>query len=263
MPVAGIPDVVPGRLTPWWEATRPPTSTRQWTSPSSTDSVRSRTRPSAMKIGSPSLTAAVRPAHPTGSVSSSPGCSTSVVRINCDSVRIETKPPLRSPSRSFGPGRSPRMPTHLPMSSPAARIRSMFSAWVSRSAWEKLSRKTSAPAEIIRSRIFGARDAGPTVATILVRRWVCSITGVPILNTCVSAALPARLDRSRSFIGLAPVRAAGELVPASASSRARRARGRPRRDRPRGSGCRAAARARWRRRARRRPRRGRGTTERR
>ena len=168
-PAAGIPEL-PGRLTPWWEATRPPASTMQRISSPSTSSARRRTLPSARKTGSPSCTAAVRPSQPTGSSSLEPIVRSAVVRVSSLPASISTNPPSTSSSRSFGPGRSPSTPTHLPISSPAARIRSTFSAWLAWSPWEKLSRKTSAPAEIRRSSIFGDREAGPTVATIFVLR---------------------------------------------------------------------------------------------
>ena len=54
--------------------------------------------------------------------------------------------------------------------SAAARTRSAFSACSSRLPCEKFSRATSIPASTIRTSVSGSRDAGPMVATILVRR---------------------------------------------------------------------------------------------
>ena len=52
----------------------------------------------------------------------------------------------------------------------ASRTRSATSAWSSALPWEKLSRATSIPAATIFTRTSGSREAGPMVATILVRR---------------------------------------------------------------------------------------------
>src|SRR5579875_2219319 len=79
-------------------------------------------------------------------------------------------PPPSEPMRSFGPGRSWRIATCRPTAAAAARTRRAFSACSSRSPWEKFSRATSIPARTIRSSVWGSREAGPMVATILVRR---------------------------------------------------------------------------------------------
>ena len=54
---------------------------------------------------------------------------------------------------------------------------SIVCAWRSGPAWEKLRRKTSVPASIICSSTPGDQLAGPTVATILVRRgrWAAAL----------------------------------------------------------------------------------------
>ena len=49
-------------------------------------------------------------------------------------------------------------------------MRSTVSACWAGSPWAKLSRATSIPAATMRSSTGGSRDAGPTVATILVER---------------------------------------------------------------------------------------------
>ena len=71
-----------------------------------------------------------------------------------------------------------------PTSSEASRIASIVSAWRWRSAWEKLSRKTSTPASINWTRTGGSQLAGPTVAMIFVRR---------SFLFCGSACIEARL----------------------------------------------------------------------
>jgi hypothetical protein len=52
----------------------------------------------------------------------------------------------------------------------ASRTRRAVSAWSSLVPCEKFSRATSMPASTIRTSTSGAREAGPTVATIFVRR---------------------------------------------------------------------------------------------
>ncbi len=62
------------------------------------------------------------------------------------------------------------IPTSRPTSSLTARIRRTFSACSSGVPWAKLSRKTSTPASKSSRSTSGELLAGPTVATILVRR---------------------------------------------------------------------------------------------
>ena len=95
--------------------------------------------------------------------------------------------------RSFGPGRSPSTATSRPTRPAAARIDSIVPAWRSRSACEKLRRKTSTPASIRRSRTAGSQLAGPTVAMIFVRRPTTLLVGVIFACTFMtveSARLP-------------------------------------------------------------------------
>ena len=79
-------------------------------------------------------------------------------------------PSFSSPMRSLGPGRSWRIATCRPARSAAVRTRWAVSAWSDRVPWEKFSRATSIPAATIRSSVCTSREAGPIVATILVRR---------------------------------------------------------------------------------------------
>ncbi len=85
-----------------------------------------------------------------------------------------TLPPGNRPTRIFGPHRSASTATGR---SPAAsRMAAYDSPWVWWSPWEKFRRKTSAPAAMSsRSRATDAL-AGPTVATIFVRRRLSSST---------------------------------------------------------------------------------------
>ena len=88
-------------------------------------------------------------------------------------VSSSAKSSRSSPIRSFGPGRSPSTATSRPTRSAAARIASIVRAWRSGSAWEKLRRKTSAPASISARARPASQLAGPTVAMIFVRRSSC------------------------------------------------------------------------------------------
>ena len=108
--------------------------------------------------------------------SASPSSSCGV-RVTCMPVSSSAKSSRSSPIRSFGPGRSPRIATSRPTVCEAARIAAIVSACFSGPAWEKLRRKTSVPASIICSSTPGDQLAGPTVATILVRRgmWAAAL----------------------------------------------------------------------------------------
>src|SRR5438309_9415957 len=74
------------------------------------------------------------------------------------------------------------MATLRPAAWAAFRIRWAFSAWSSRLPCEKFSRATSIPASTIRFRVSTSRDAGPMVATILVRRSGRLIALLTLLN---------------------------------------------------------------------------------
>ena len=85
-------------------------------------------------------------------------------------LRVRTRLPgvPELPTRSFGPGRSPRMPTSRPAVLEAARMSFTTWAWRDTSACEKFRRNTSTTASIISTRVLGSQLAGPTVATIFV-----------------------------------------------------------------------------------------------
>ena len=57
-----------------------------------------------------------------------------------------------------------------PVRSAISRTASMTARWSSCSPWEKFSRTTFTPASMSCCRVPGSREAGPIVATILVRR---------------------------------------------------------------------------------------------
>ena len=72
---AGTETATPGRLMPLWLLTLPPTSTSVRTSWPSTSVTRSRTLPSSMRIGSPTLTSPGSPSYVVPATWSSPGTS--------------------------------------------------------------------------------------------------------------------------------------------------------------------------------------------
>src|SRR5215218_806522 len=108
-------------------------------------------------------------------------------------------PSTSLPIRSFGPGRSWRIATDLPARLAASRTRCAVSACSSALPWEKFRRATSIPASIIWTRTSGSREAGPMVATILVRRMggtdrsgVSDESAVALHDLAVGGQRPAR-----------------------------------------------------------------------
>ena len=79
-------------------------------------------------------------------------------------------PPAKVPTRSFGPCRSTRIPIGRPCSLSIARIAATSSRMRACVVWLMLMRKTSAPARNRFAIAVLSEDAGPSVATILVRR---------------------------------------------------------------------------------------------
>src|SRR5262245_1479524 len=98
--------------------------------------------------------------------------------MRAPSVSI-VSPPFSRPVRIFGPARSCSRATARPRRSAISRAAFMTARCSSGAPWEKFSRTTSTPASIRASRVRGSRDAGPMVATILVRRMDQSIAGPP------------------------------------------------------------------------------------
>ena len=170
---AGSAAASPGMLRPWREATAPPISTSASISPSPgrVAVTRSRTAPSARYMISSLWTLSASPAQ--------------VIDIRCASpskplapqTKVRWSPGLSSaipsasgPIRSLGPGRSCRIATCRPARPAASRTSLAVSACSSAVPCEKFSRATSMPASIRRTSTSGSREAGPIVATILVRR---------------------------------------------------------------------------------------------
>src|SRR5512145_2485491 len=93
-----------------------------------------------------------------------------LVIVTSPPVTSTSVPPAMTPVRIFGPCRSPRIATARCRRRESSRMRRMTSVLAEWSPCEKLRRKTSAPTSIRASSICSDAQAGPTVATILVRR---------------------------------------------------------------------------------------------
>ena len=152
---------VPGMFSPWCEATAPADLDR------AADLVgarpRARAGAPARRRGRPRRPRgpprAAPPRRPTGGPA--PPIPSSVVRVSSEPCRSSTTPPSTSSIRSFGPGRSPSSPTSRPAASAASRAIATLAACSSRVPWEKLSRKTSAPARISSAMPLDDAGGGP------------------------------------------------------------------------------------------------------
>ena len=227
---AGSDASAPGRLMPWCEATGPPASTSQRASSASAledaqpdapvgevDDVAGARRPPAGP--------ATRPAAARRSPGRLLGAQHELVALlEVDHVAARCRRAAASAPAGRRAGRRPS-----PRARQASRIVAIRSACSSAVAWEKLIRRTSAPAAISSTSRSTVDVAGPTVATIFVRR---------------------KPGRS----GCAGISALPSPGCGSGAATARSARGREAARAPRGAGSGAAATARWRARGRRRPR---------
>src|SRR4051794_23947111 len=102
--------------------------------------------------------------------------------------------PCRTPMRGLGAGRSCRIAAWRPARPAASRTRCATSACSSAEPWEKFSRATSMPASTMRTRTSGSREAGPMVATILVRRMCLRSADVDVLRQRERAEQPRVAD---------------------------------------------------------------------
>src|SRR6516225_191988 len=169
---------VSGRLTPLRFDTLPPTSTRVTIRSGATAVALSRSLPSSMSSVSPSLIAAnisgcgscTRLASPDAALASS---------VKSCPLSILADPSLNVPTRNFGPCRSTRTPIGRLCSLSTARIMATNSRMRSGLVWLILMRNTSAPAVNSRLIVTRSEEAGPSVATTLVRRCPGCRAGAP------------------------------------------------------------------------------------
>src|SRR4051794_17304171 len=171
---AGRSVASPGMFNPWREATVPPTSTSVSISPSParTAVTRRRIEPSSRYMISPGWTADASPGQVIDMRRASPGSPPSPLqtKVRWSPMPRSAVPSRSAPMRSLGPGRSCRIATGRPARPAASRTRWAISACCSAVPWLKLRRATSMPASTMRTRTSRSLDAGPIVATILVRR---------------------------------------------------------------------------------------------
>src|SRR5437899_2534362 len=163
----GIGTGTPGRFTPLCELTSPPTTTAHVARPPLTSSTRSRTSPSSINTSWPGSSTSPITA---GAIGSSPSVAASSAQTLIWSPLWRTTGSCNSPMRSFGPCRSAMSAIGRPTS--AAISRTSQARWECPSCvpCERLKRTASTPASISARRRSRDSDAGPSVATILVRR---------------------------------------------------------------------------------------------
>ena len=161
---------VSGRLMPLRLPSRPLVCTSASMRTSLASTMRSLSLPSSSNMVWPGSTAwkisgwgrCTRPSPPTDSRRTKLTVSPSVNLIEPDS---------NLPMRSLGPWRSTRMP--MGRANSTSSLRTM--AWMSRRpscvAWLMFTRNTSAPASNRRRIVSSLLEAGPSVATILTRRF--------------------------------------------------------------------------------------------
>src|SRR5579862_2826345 len=197
----GIGIGTPGRLTPLCELTRPPTTTVATARPLSTASTRRRTSPSSIRTSCPAWSTSPITAGATGSSPSRAASSAQTVICVPRSSRTGSG---RSPIRSFGPCRSAISATGCPTSAAISRTSQARSACPSWVPWERFSRTASTPA-LISARSFSfVSDAGPSVATIFVRRGPCASTMFLRLPAGARESAPARIRRASAQLLLDP-----------------------------------------------------------
>ena len=108
--MAGTPTVMPGRLIPLLLLSGPPTMTFVTTSVSVTCTAYRATRPSSMRIVSPTLTSVGRPLYVVPHSPCEPA-TVRVVMVNSSPWATTIGPSANLASRIFGPCRSTRTPT--------------------------------------------------------------------------------------------------------------------------------------------------------
>src|SRR5690625_4938703 len=122
-------------------------TTSVFTSVSVTSRTFTDTRPSSMRMLSPSETSWGRPLNVVETRSLVPGTS-SVVMVRMSPSASSCWSSMNRPSRIFGPCRSTRIATAFPDSSAALRTRWKTFVWVSSSPWLRLIRATFIPASM-------------------------------------------------------------------------------------------------------------------
>ncbi len=161
-----------GKLTPGRPRTSPPDTTLATTRPPPTVTTESWIPPSPSATRSPAWTWSSR----SGSSTAMRQATLMLWPSTAGTSSIVSPSARWAPSsgklaaRTLGPGRSTSTPTVRPTSSAACRTRPIRSTVSATGPWARDRRAMSIPAPIIARRVTMSSDAGPTVATILVRR---------------------------------------------------------------------------------------------
>src|SRR5262245_18081289 len=163
----GIGTGTPGTFTPLCAATTPPVTTVHLARPASTDSTRRWTSPSSIRMSWPRWSTSPTAVGLTGS---SPSFAASSAATTTSSPRSSVTGSSSSPIRTFGPCRSAMIAIGRSISSETSRTSRIRSAWSSCAPCEKLRRAASIPARASSNTRSRDDDAGPSVATIFVRR---------------------------------------------------------------------------------------------
>mmetsp|Transcript_6201 Transcript_6201/g.24157 ORF Transcript_6201/g.24157 Transcript_6201/m.24157 type:complete len:231 (-) Transcript_6201:232-924(-) len=176
-----IGSTIVGVLTPLRLLSLPPISTLQSTKPSPLPVTVIRSLPSSRRSVSPTCSVLMISGcgMPTR-VSSPSRCTSRSKRKLCPSRSITEPSPWNCSTRCLGPCRSARMAMGWSYCSSMERIRSTRAFFSVASPWLKFRRNTSTPARKSASMTSRDEDAGPRVATCLVRfaqrpSWLFSI----------------------------------------------------------------------------------------
>ena len=169
------------------ELTSPPTTTAHVARPPSTSSTRSRTSPSSISTSWPGSSTSPITA---GAIGSSPSVAASSAQTVIWSPVRRTTGSSSSPMRSFGPCRSAMSAIGRPTSAAISRTSQARSECPSCVPCERLKRTASTPASMSARRRSRDSEAGPSVATIFVRRSIA--IRLRVLTACGAGRPPSR-----------------------------------------------------------------------
>ena len=169
----GVRTGTPGRLNPAREVSVPPCKTVHTMRSLLTESTCRRMKPSSRKTSSPFLSCLTMPRNEIGI---SPSSARAAIAIEPPSSSSSGR--ASSPMRYFGPGKSSSTAASRPTSRDALRTLRTRLLICSGCAWEPLMRIASTLSAISFCRTPGFNEAGPTVAMILTRSWMCSLMPV-------------------------------------------------------------------------------------
>src|SRR5579872_4897351 len=194
----GIGIGTPGRFTPLWDFTSPPTTTRHIARPCSTSVTVSRTSPSSIRMSCPGRSTSPMTAGAIGNSLSTACCSPTT---RTSSPFKSTRGASRSPMRSFGPCRSAMSANGLPSSCCTSRTTWARAPWSWCVPCERFSLIASTPASTSSRTASCVDETGPMVATIFVRRRSAVIapnlatarSGEPSALLCLREGVPARV----------------------------------------------------------------------